>query len=172
MTIAMQPIYTQTVGAGSPGSIVFNNIPQTFTDLKLVISTRDAATGSYNINYLRFNGEATGTNYSSTAVYATASTTASSRDSSVSYIGNYWTVSNGATENTFNSMETYIPNYTSSNFKSGTIDSVTESNSTSNYVPSLTALLWRNTAAITSITIIGAGFLANSTFSLYGITKG
>jgi hypothetical protein len=32
MTIAMQPIYTQTVGAGGAASVIFNNIPQTFTD--------------------------------------------------------------------------------------------------------------------------------------------
>ena len=47
MTIAMQPIYTQTIGA-TAGGIVFNNIPQTFTDLKVVVSTRTNANGESN----------------------------------------------------------------------------------------------------------------------------
>ena len=45
MTIAMQPIYTQTVGAGGTTVISFNNIPQTFTDIQMVISARTNGTG-------------------------------------------------------------------------------------------------------------------------------
>jgi hypothetical protein len=67
-------------------------------------------------------------------------------------------------------MEIYFPNYASATNKSFSIDSVTENNATlANQF--LTAGLWSNTAAITSITLLAAsGNLAYySTASLYGI---
>jgi hypothetical protein len=56
MTIAMQPIYTQTVGSGGATSITFNSIPQTFTDLKLSISIR-GADSALTEPWIRFNGD-------------------------------------------------------------------------------------------------------------------
>jgi hypothetical protein len=77
------------------------------------------------------------------------------------------------TANTFASNDIYIPNYTSSNYKSAISDTVTENNATLSFAD-LYAGLWRSTSAITSITIgpNGTGFAQYSTFSLYGITKG
>jgi hypothetical protein len=53
-----------------------------------------------------------------------------------------------ATANTFGNTEFYIPNYTSSNYKSFSVDGVTENNATAAFA--LYAGLWSNTAAITS----------------------
>ena len=169
----MQPIYTQT-GNGSAGTITFNNIPQTFTDLKVVISSRDIQSASaYTMMYFRFNGDSSSTNYSSTVVFGYNGTlVASSRDSSTSFIGNYWQPASSSTANTHSNAEMYMPNYTGSNFKSLLIDGVAENNSSSSNALGLTAGLWRNTAAITSISIIGGSFSTTSTFTLYGITKG
>jgi hypothetical protein len=173
MTIAMQPIYTQTA-SGSASAITFNNIPQTFTDLMVVASTRSGGS-AIDVNlFVRLNGDASSSNYSMTRIYGLGSSTASDRNSSVSYAqsGN----GNGAssTASTYSNNNFYIPNYTGSNFKSWTGDAVIENNATS-AVQMFTASLWRNTAAITSLQVGdfgGNNFVNASTFTLYGITKG
>ncbi len=82
-----------------------------------------------------------------------------------------WANGANATSNTFANAELYIPNYTSSNYKSASTDSVTENNATS-ALAIMTAGLWSNTAAITSITLTpdsATNFVQYSTFSLYGL---
>jgi hypothetical protein len=78
-----------------------------------------------------------------------------------------------ATASTFASADIYIPNYTSSDYKSISIDTVTEKNATDAYMR-LTAGLWSNTAAITSIGLncsASGNFVQYSTFYLYGVAK-
>jgi hypothetical protein len=170
---AIQPIYTQTIGA-TAGGIVFNNIPQTFTDLRVVVSTRTNASGAIDGNIVRFNGDS-GTNYSKTTLYGTGTNVYSYRTATtyVDYIG---VDGNTATANTFSNWEVYIPNYASANFKQVIVDGVSENNSATNDAQRqvLTASLWRSTAAITSLSV--GGYAGNpmqySTFTLYGITKG
>jgi hypothetical protein len=151
----------------SAASVTFDNIPQTgYTDLKIVVSNRtnDSAIGGQD--FARFNGVTTG--YSSRLIEANGASVNSQTysDSRVSL-----NAGNTATTNTFANSEIYIPNYTSSNFKSYSVDSVTENNATTAYMH-LKAVLWSNTAAISSIVISpdSAGtYAANSTFSLYGV---
>jgi hypothetical protein len=171
MTIAMQPIYTQTA-SGSAASIVFNNIPQTFTDFKLVISGRGGQAQVYQQTYLRFNGDS-GTNYSTTTIQGTGSGVASYRESNQNRASIGLLNGANATTSTFGNYELYVANYSGANFKSWIVDSITENNATLAY-QGPEAGLWRNTAAITSMEILtfGANFVANSTFTLYGITKG
>jgi hypothetical protein len=169
MTIAMQPIYTQTVGSGGASSITFNSIPQTFTDLKIVMSAR--STGTNATLLVRFNGDTTNTNYSMTQLYGSGTVAASARYSAPYFINSE---NSNYTANTFSNGEIYIANYTVSNFKQIVTDSVTENNATA-ADQWLLAGLWRNTNAITSITLsqaIDTGFTQYSTFTLYGITKG
>ena len=77
-----------------------------------------------------------------------------------------------ATASVFGNAEMYIPNYTSANYKSIICDAVTENNATESY-QDLYANLWRNTAAITSISFFPGGslFTQYSTFSLYGVLR-
>lgn len=78
------------------------------------------------------------------------------------------------TASTFSNVSVYIPNYTSSNNKSYSIDSTVENNGTTAFA-ALIAGLWSNTAAINQITItLATGsttFVQYSTFYLYGIKK-
>jgi len=70
----------------------------------------------------------------------------------------------------FSNGSLYIPNYTSSNYKSASSDDVTENNATTAF-QYLEAWLWSNTAAITSLTLqpnLGS-FPQYSSASLYGI---
>jgi hypothetical protein len=173
MAFAMTPIYTQTAGAGGVSTVTFNNIPQTFTDLKLVISYRDAFAAAFLTPNMWFNGDNTSSNYSKTLIEGGGSGTPGSSRQTSTTLFNVQNI-NGAssTSNTFTSADIYIPNYAGSNFKSALGDVVTENNATQSF-QELHAFLWRNTNAITSISIQPPqSFVQHSTFSLYGITKG
>lgn len=174
MTIAMQPIYTQTVGAGGASVVTFNNIPQTFTDLTMVAAGR-AAGAVVSVDWIisGISGDA-GNNYSVTQIYGTGSGQASQRQSNIGYMLAGFVPGASATANTFGSASFYFPNYTSSTFKSVIADSVTENNGTTGW-QAMMAGLWRGTGPITSLTISTAGggsLVQHSTFTLYGITKG
>lgn len=170
MTIAIQAIYTQTVGASGVSTIAFNNIPQSFTDLKVVVSSRTSHTSTQDGLGLYINGVQT--SRSNTVLNGTGTAATSNR-------GTYRDVGtsdgNTATTNTFSNIEIYIPNYSGSTFKQFLSDSVMENN-TAAAALGLYANLWSSTAAITSLTFdcatSGLNFLQYSTFTLYGITKG
>jgi hypothetical protein len=143
----------------SAASVTFANIPQSgYTDLKIVCSIRPSALDDL---YIKFNGSSasfTGRSLRGNGASATSDT------------GAYWAIPQTATANTFASVDFYIPNYLSSNNKSFSVDAVSENNATTAYM-NLSAGLWSNTAAITSIEIYmtTASLAAGSTFSLYGI---
>ena len=155
---------TITVGAAGASSVTFNSIPQTgYTDLVIKVSARSTTS---NLDYLlRFNGSTT--TYSDRWLYGTGSSVASISNSSIYIEGNRGTW----TANTFSNTEIYVPNYLSSNFKSVSIDTVTENNATDANA-FLIAGLWSTTTAISSVTILPAsGNIAqHSTFSLYGVS--
>jgi len=156
-----------TVGEAGAASVTFSNIPQTgYTDLKVVCSTRDSDTGGGTVA-MSFNGVTT--NLSRRALIGNGSTASSDTSTAASAI-NVRTDSNDRTANTFGSGEFYIPNYTSSNFKSVSAEGVEENNATGALM-NMVAGLWSNTAAITSITMTPglANLRAGSTFYLYGL---
>jgi hypothetical protein len=158
-------IGTTTVGSGGAASIVFSGIPQTFTDLHFVASIRSNAGFTSDEFYLQFNGLTTNLSYR-TLIGVTNSGTASSNTSSAGYFNG-----DSATASVFGNLGIYIPNYTSSNYKSFSSNTINETNGTTTR-PSLVAGLWSNTAAITSCTIVSTGastILQYSSASLYGI---
>jgi len=171
----MQPIFTQTA-SGSSATISFNNIPQTFTDLQLLVSARSEIGTPDNVVVLQFNLDSTSALYSDTRVYGTGASTASDRATSTSYMRPAHAMGAGSTANTATNCEIYIPNYTNAIFKSVESNYVTEQNAASTATfQVMVAGLWRNTAAITSLqlkTLDGQNFTNISTFTLYGITKG
>jgi hypothetical protein len=174
MSVFLQPIYTQTVGAGGVLNVTFNSIPQTFTDLKVVASIRTArAAGATDDMGIFFNGN-TSALYSIRALQGSGSAASSFGNSSQTVISNTIVDGNTATANTYGSFEVYIPNYTGANFKSVIIDSVQEDNASSAFMR-LIAGLFSSTSAITSISFqssSGSNMNQFSTLSLYGITKG
>jgi hypothetical protein len=153
-------------------SVTFSNIPQSgYTDLIIKASTRTNETtgGSvWDALLLRFNGSSS--NYSDRAIGGDGSTAFSFANAFPNYIFCGDIANALVTANTFSSTEITIPNYLSSNFKTLSIDSVEENNSSTAQLD-LTAGLWSNTSAISSITLSGAvgSFVPFSTFYLYGV---
>jgi hypothetical protein len=164
MAYTYSKIATYTVGSGGIPSVSFLNIPQNYTDLVLKLSTRSTSNGGYT--YVSFNGS--GTSYITKDIVNSNGTISSS-----SYTlpgGVSWMVQSSYTASTFTNSDVYISNYTSSNYKSFSLDSTAENNST-NYTGGLEAALWSNTAPITSITCTPntANYAEFSSFHLYGI---
>ncbi len=157
-------IASSTVGATSVASIDFSSIPSTYTDLLLKVSARQS-TGDVAYAALRFNGSTSSFTYRS--IEGNGSSAASYNGATGAY---GITNTSGYTASTFNNIEIYIPNYASSNYKSYSSDSVTESNTGTVYMD-LIAGLWSNTAAINQVTLYPntGNFVQYSSFYLYGI---
>lgn len=166
----MIPISTVTVGSGGASAIEFTGIPQTYTDLLIKFSTRDTSADFAENVAIQFNGVG-GTSYSERLLRGAGSSVGSFNRSSVAAINYLYSTSANATSSTFSNGDIYIPNYTSSNNKSVSVDTVTENNATSAYT-ALTAGLFSNTSPISSIKLLaGVTFVQYSTATLYGIRK-
>lgn len=164
-------IASSTVGAGGVSTFSFNSIPSTYTDLKFVMSARQATAAIAADVTVVFNGASSNNSNKyllGDSVNASAGTNGYTPSLNYISIG----VGNNATANTFSNVEMYIPNYASSNNKSFNVDSVGESNSSTSVFQLMVAGLWSSTSAINQITVAPAtavNFLQYTTFYLYGI---
>ena len=156
------PIATYST-TGSQASYTFTSIPSTYTDLILVtnLSTSLDQTESVNIT---FNGDSA-SNYSATDLIGNGSTVTSGRYSTtfVRILGRAT-----GTANTFSNMSiTHIQNYANSTIYKTFLNR----SSIASLATVTTVGLWRNTAAITSLTLATPSqtFTNGSTFTLYGI---
>jgi hypothetical protein len=160
-----------TVGAAGASSVTFSGIPQTgYTDLVVKASARSDRAVSVS-SPVRLYPNASSSNITLKFLQGNGSVAVSGDQTAFSaYIAE--TSAAGATASTFGSFEIYIPNYASANYKSVSVDAVSENNATLAYTM-LTAFLWSDTAAITSLQILdGLGnFVQGSTFYLYGVAK-
>ena len=171
--MTMTLIETKTLGTAA-ASIEFTSIPQTYTDLKLIVSGR-ADGGSYpgEVGWaltIGFNGSTS--NFTARILAGNGASVSSATTARI--IG--FLTGAAATSNTFGSSSIYIPNYAGSTNKSFSGDAVSENNATTAF-QRLCAGLWSNSAAITSIQLdvelgTGGNFVAGTTASLYGILKG
>ncbi len=158
-------------------SITFSNIPQTYTDLYLLVSARSDGTGN-NYTGLGING--VNTNQTSRFLYGTGSGTGSvSLTGASDYNAIAYMPISTTTSNTFSSASFYIPNYTSNVAKSISIDAVAENNATAGQ-QEIMAALWNSTAAITSLTVASVAgsslqasgnMVSGSSATLYGINR-
>lgn len=167
LPVTYKLISTVTVSSATAASIEFTSIPATFDDLVLKLSARGSDSSFIVGLNVFFNSDTTGGNYSNRRLYGSGSAAAS--DTGYSILISAAT----ATANTFGNAEIYIPNYRASVNKSVSIDAVTENNATGAYQV-MTARLWSNTAAITSISLqdfFAGSFSQYSSATLYGIKK-
>ena len=167
-------IATVTVGAGGAANMDFTSIPQTYTDLNLVISGRGVVAAAYVGIELGINGGFPTANFRTLVGNSTTASSTSSTGGSI--LAGHMDAAN-ATASTFSNVSIYFPNYTGSTNKSYSVDSVTENNaSTANSVQTtFWAGLINTTSAISRITIYdgssGQNIAQYSTATLYGISK-
>jgi hypothetical protein len=162
-------ISTVTVGSGGSAFMSFSSIPQTYTDLLIKASIRSDGGGDYADQIrMKVNGVSATDSSFTQKVLRDAAGTVDSYNQSVNQLG--YAVGPTATASVFGSLDVYIPNYTVSQYKSISNDTVTENNSTS-VMLTLSANLWSNNAAITSLDIyvISGNCVQHSTATLYGI---
>jgi hypothetical protein len=160
-------IEAKTLGS-AVASVTFSSIPQTYTDLLLLSSVRTSRNSPAESIFISFNGS---TSSFSSRVIIGQGGSGVDNVTVARFIG--VACGDTTTANTFGNFSTYIPNYTGSNNKSYSSDSVNEDNASLAFA-ALTAGLWSNTAAITSIGLTtenANNLLTNSTFYLYGISN-
>lgn len=163
-------IASSTVGAGGASSITFSSIPQTYTDLVVRVSARTDRSG-FTYDNIRTYPNGSSANLSDRYLLGYGSGVVSATDTSG--LGAAGADGASATANTFSNVEVYIPNYTSSNYKSFSTDAVLENNATDGR-QGMTASLWSSTSAITSLQIVpssGPNFVQYTTAYLYGISN-
>lgn len=162
--IVAERFIARTTLSATSTSVTFTGIPGSYTDLVLVSSlATTSGTGGYSV---RFNGD-TGTNYSFTSLNGNGTSATSSRYSNEVGIRIAW---QGQANTILGSQVsiTSIPNYSNSTTYK---NALTRDNNAS---VGLSAVIgtWRNTAAITSLTIWtpdAITFAIGTTFTLYGI---
>lgn len=163
--MTMTHIQTIEVGSGGAASIEFTGISGDFKDLCLLMSAQsDNPSASVDNINIEFNSVAT--SYNNIYFIGTGSSTTVGTLSS----GFTWQAPESGTS-AFGNASIYIPNYAGSTNKTYSVDGVSEYNGTAAR-QTLTAGLWSNTAAITSIklTVQSYDFSEFSSASLYGIS--
>lgn len=162
------PIESRTL-TSTTSSVTFTSIPQTYTDLVLVgdFSMASPSGTVYIVGRVGNGSIDTGSNYSSTVLFAVSSNASSYRTSNVAYMqyDTYITGSNRAM------LTANFQNYSNTTTRKISIGRT----SSAAVNTSVIANLWRSTAAINQINLYdytGNSFAAGSTFTLYGIRAG
>jgi hypothetical protein len=167
---------------GTQSAIEFNSIPQTFTDLLLVVSARSnrSTNNFYTNGKLGINNSTTG--YSMRNLTGQFDGSSNAVTSGTGLNDNVWAFTfpgNNTTASTFGNAQFYFPNYTGSTAKSVSLDHVSEHNAQDflSWQVGILAGLTTQTAAITSIQIgirslDTASLVSGSSATLYGITAG
>jgi hypothetical protein len=159
-----------TVGAGGTTSIDFNSIPQTYTDLVIKGGARfsDIAGVSQPVS-IKFN--TLDTDQTWLQAYGNGSTVGSNGSTGLGQAA----TANGtaSTTSSFSSFELYIPNYTGSQNKLVSTDTIVENAGTaSSEIFSTTR--WATSSAITSLSLVPnttGTFAQYTTAYLYGISN-
>ena len=163
MAKTYEPISTTTLGTAT-ATVTLSSIPQTYTDLVLVVSNLSAASAS-NAFKMQVNSD-TGNNYSTTFLEGDGSTTESGRASSQSSFRFHDQVIG---TNAYGITIANFMNYSNTTLYKTVMS---RSNATGTAVEAA-ANLWRNTNAISSIAIFfatsGNNIQSGTVFTLYGI---
>jgi hypothetical protein len=165
MASTYEPIATQTLGSAA-ASVTFSSIPSTYTDIVLVCNGLIVTNGETPA--IQFNTD-TGSNYSWTQLLGNGTAASSSRSgtgSSLTLIPSSWTAGWSSTNN--NTSIFNIQNYSNTT----TYKTVLAKNANATSGIAATVGLWRSTAAIATITVLGtssSNLASGASFTLYGI---
>jgi hypothetical protein len=163
MSNTMTLIQSTTVGSGNAASILFNNIPQTYTDLVMFLSSRSTVANNWTSSYIT---AVNGSGRSITLRNLTADGTTVSSGTTLLYT----TTGSGMTANYYNNVKFYFPNYTNTAFNKHVSVDLTANSSSSGSNITISGGTIALTAAITSLTFGNDGsWLSGTTAHLYGI---
>lgn len=163
MALTYEKIQSTTLGSSS-STITFTSIPGTYTDLRLVIVAKGTAASDVNMVF-----NSSGSACSWTQLWGDGATAGANRITSA--LGRaYITLNYDVLSTTIPFMYTVdILSYTAAINKT-CLTSFQEDKSGSGYTGRKVGL-WRDTSAITSITLNGTDFATGTTATLYGILK-
>lgn len=159
------PISSTTLSSTS-SNIAFTSIPQTYTDLRMIISApANTSSNSYMVG--TFNSDVT-SSYSVTELRGSYGAVSSQRTLTTAE-GNYLAPAFGTTPTDSGVLIWDIFSYTSSTIAKSSL--VKQAVNNGDEGMSIISNLWRNTSAITRIdvVVIGSPFAVGSVISLYGI---
>jgi hypothetical protein len=169
MAITYEPIATQTL-TSAQSTVTFSSIPAIFTDLVLVTSVFSSSASGWGMN---FNSDVTSANYGYIVSDGQGSSVQTVRQTAPGrlQIGG-WSIATGSTTKPSIGI-TNIFNYSNTTtFKQALTRSQVYNSTTGGGIDMFSGV-WKNTSAITSITIsldsVSYNFSAGSTFALYGI---
>lgn len=169
--MTMTLFYTTTL-ASNTASVVLSAIPQTATDLFIQIHGRGTSAGNYSDAYMSINNAATNLVYQWGAGGGSGGTSSSSGNQTTGFIARL--PGSAITAASYGSGLIYIPNYTSTLVKAFNTDAVYESTGSEAW-QFLSSHRWFSSDPISQLTFTltgGGSWVAGSTFSVYGITKG
>jgi hypothetical protein len=160
-----EPISTTTLSSAA-ATITFSSIPNTYTDLRLIFVGKSSVAGN-DVN-LYFNGDNNGTTYSRTSLLGNGTAASSTRETSAPVIRvSASAAGQSTTIPTFISVDIF--SYTNSINKTVLTMWNGDRNGSGYSLPSVG--LWRNTAAITSVSFNSASgnFPIGTIATIYGI---
>jgi hypothetical protein len=141
-----------------------------YTDLRIVATVRSTRSALSDTFYMRLNGD-TGSNYGWTNMRGDGSSATTGRLANVVGLGIAEVIAANQTAGIFNVVTTDLMNYSSTATHKTTLS---RSSVSASYGAEAWVSAWRNTAAVTSMTLFmanGSNIEAGSTFSLYGISN-
>jgi hypothetical protein len=174
------PTYTQigtaqVVGAGGSPTITFSSIPQTYTDLVMLVSVRtDGTTGPAGIGRIKMRINSITTNYSNKLLYNIGVDVplSATGDDLITF---FYAASTPSPSTSFSNNTLYFCNYSSTTLpKTVSIDSGTEYLIAAGGIRALNAAYQPSTDPITTLTISiadAANFVQHSSAYLYGVSN-
>lgn len=167
----LSQLITQTVLSSSVSSVSFGSIPQTFTNLRLIVAARSDGAGAsgYDNAVMQFNGVTTGYSWSTIwvtqggAVQTTGGTSQTAMQCAEIWNSHFGTAGRGI-------VTVDIPNYSSGNGLKSIQSQSAASDSGAAGIQQIYSGCSNITAAITSLTFAMStgSFISPSMFSLYG----
>lgn len=164
----------ENILVGTAASVTFSSIPQTFRHLNLKMLTRGDTAAAFTVARIRFNGD-TGANYDNEQISANGASLAAfeTLNATGSDVGESAAATAVAGSSSFHLVQ--IPFYTGTTFWKSLstlhqLQAQTSGGAANAHYAKVWVSRWRNTGAITSITIFPAAgnFIAGSSFILYG----
>lgn len=155
-------LIASNVLSGTSTNISFASIPQTFTDLRLIIDVGN--TGAGNVVRFKVNSD-TGSNYSWTELNGNGTSATSARAANQT-VGHFDGISNSSTT-VVEVITADFMDYANTT----TNKTILSRAGNANYGVDAFVSLWRSTSAITQIDVFpqAGSFISGSTFRLYGI---